>query len=420
MRSRRRTIVALLVVALAGLAAALAGSVRASTKVATTVVIWTDSYRVAAFQQIGAAYASAHPGVQFQVVQKTFGVSGAGSIGGDLSTTAAQDAPDIISAAHDWTGQLQANGLVVPIHLSNAVRAGFPAYTLNAFSYGTAVKNLYAVPTQIENVGLVVNTKQVAVPKTWAQLESQAMAWKKKHHTKVGIAVPDGAPNGDAYHMYPFFSGLGGFVFGFNHAGNLDPSNIGVASKALIKNSGMIDAWNKEGLISSSVDYGTAKTLFETGKVPFWITGPWETSSLQQSGIKFKIVQMPKIVYPAVPFLGVQGVMVTKYASQHGVSAIVSDFVQNYLTKAGPQYQLANAEGRYPALVAAGKQVHSSVLAQFGAAGKGGVPMPNIPQMNSVWQYLGQAWVNSTKGSGATQASKAFKNASRQIAQAIG
>ena len=28
--------------------------------------------------------------------------------------------------------------------------------------------------------------------------------------------------------------------------------------------------------------------------------------------------------------------------------------------------------------------------------------MPNIPQMDSVWGDLGDAWVKSTKGSGAT------------------
>ena len=30
--------------------------------------------------------------------------------------------------------------------------------------------------------------------------------------------------------MYPFFSGLCGYVFGKNSAGNLDPSDIGLAS----------------------------------------------------------------------------------------------------------------------------------------------------------------------------------------------
>ncbi len=49
------------------------------------------------------------------------------------------------------------------------------------------------------------------------------------------------------------------------------------------------------------------------------------------------------------------------------------------------------------------------MLAEFGKAGKGGVPMPNIPQMSSVWSDLGAAWVKSTKGSGSTKAATAFK-----------
>ena len=60
------------------------------------------------------------------------------------------------------------------------------------------------------------------------------------------------------------------------------------------------------------------------------------------------------------------------------------------------------------------------VLAQSSKASKGGVPMPNIPQMSSVWGDLGQAWVRSTKGSGAMAASKSFKAAARSIAAKIG
>jgi maltose-binding protein MalE len=46
--------------------------------------------------------------------------------------------------------------------------------------------------------------------------------------------------------------------------------------------------------------------------------------------------------------------------------------------------------------------------------------MPNIPQMASVWSDLGQAWVKSTKGAGATKARVAFTAASRAIADKIG
>ena len=405
--------------------AALAGTVSAATKSSSTLVIWTDSYRVAAFKNIGAKYHTAHPGVTIKVVQKQFGVSGAGTIGGDLATTSAANAPDIITVAHDWVGQLSANGLIVPLHLTTKQKAQFPKYTLDACSYGTVIKNLYCVPTQIENIGLVVNTKLAKIPTTWAGLEKAAMAFKKAHHTAVGIAVPDGQPNGDAYHMYPFLSGLGGYVFGRNAAGLLQKCNVGVASPMFLANAGKIDKWNTEGLISSNVDYGTAKDLFMKGKVPYWITGPWESSSLMDKSLNaafghFKIVQVPKIAKSSVPFLGIQGASISKYAATHGIGAVAADFVGNYLTTTNSQLALARAEGRAPASIAAGKLVHDKVLAQFGAASKGGVPMPNIPEMNSVWQYLGQAWVNSTKGSGATAAHTAFSNAQQQIRNAIG
>jgi arabinogalactan oligomer/maltooligosaccharide transport system substrate-binding protein len=84
------------------------------------------------------------------------------------------------------------------------------------------------------------------------------------------------------------------------------------------------------------------------------------------------------------------------------------------------QLSLALANGRFPASIAAGKKVNDPILAAFGQAGAGGVPMPNIPQMASVWNDLGLAWVKSTKGPGATPAHIAFASAARSIAAKIG
>jgi maltose-binding protein MalE len=377
----------------------------------TTLVIWTDQDRQAAITQLANQWGASH-GVTVKIVVKD-----TGSIRDNLGTVAASDAPDVLTAAHDWTGQLAANGLVEPLFPSAAVRAQFPKYTLDAFSYGTAVKKLYGMPVAVENIGLVVNTSLVKVPKTFAQLESEALAYKKKAHQSFGIAVQQGS-GGDAYHMYPFFSGLGGYIFGTNSAGNLDPSNIGVANTKFLKNASLIDKWNKEGLINSKLDYTGAQNAFLKKQAAFWITGPWNTDTLKKSGIKFKIIQMPKIVYPAVPFLGVQGVMVSKYASVHGVDAAAKDFVTNFLATPTAQTALAAANGRPPANLKA--RSNDPVLQEFSAASKGGVPMPNIPQMSSVWSDLGQAWVRSTKGSGSMPAARSFKGAARAIADKIG
>ena len=129
---------------------------------------------------------------------------------------------------------------------------------------------------------------------------------------------------------------------------------------------------------------------------------------------------MPALNCKSVPFLGVQGFMVTKFAATHGVESAAKDLVGNYMMTAPSQAALAGANGRYPANTQAGKSVRNTALRQFGAASTGGVPMPNIPQMASVWSDLGAAWVKSTKGSGATRARVAFATASRNIANKIG
>jgi arabinogalactan oligomer / maltooligosaccharide transport system substrate-binding protein len=404
---------ALLALVAVAILAAVAGSVKSAVAAGPTITIWADADRKTAVTQLANQWATAR-GANVNVVVHDFG-----KIRDDLGTVAAADAPDVIMGAHDWTGQLAANGLVQPIVLSAATKAQFPAYTTNAFSYGTAVKKLYGVPTQIENIGLVVNTGLVKVPTSFAMLEQEALAFKKKKAGNLGIAVQQGT-NGDAYHMYPFFSGLGGYVFGVNKAGNLDPSDIGVASKAFLKNAKLVDKWNKEGLINSKVDSSTAQNAFLKKQAAFWITGPWNSDTLKSSGLKFKIIQLPKIAYPSVPFLGVQGFLVTKYAATHGVESLAQDFVANFISTPTAQAALANASGRWPANLKAGASFSDPVLAQFGKAGKGGVPMPNIPQMGSVWTDLGQAWVRSTKGAGAAKAAASFTAAARAIADKIG
>lgn len=220
--------------------------------------------------------------------------------------------------------------------------------------------------------------------------------------------------------MYPFFSGLGGYIFGNNKAGNLDASDIGVANKTFLKNASMIDAWNRKGLVNSKIDYGVAKDSFLKGKAAFWITGPWESDTLKTSKLKFRIVQVPPIKKRSVPFLGVQGFMVTKFAAGHGLESAAKDLVGSYMMRPAGQIALAAANGRFPANLQAGKTIKDPVLAQFGKAGAGGVPMPNIPQMSSVWSDLGGAWVKSTKGPGATKARTAFSTAARNIANKIG
>ncbi len=406
-----RTLAALVVASLA----AIALTSTASGADATTIRIWTDKDRLAAVTKVANAWAGSK-GAKIEVVQKDFG-----QIRDNLKTVQTETAPDVIVGANDWVGELSANGSIVPLFPSAATKKQFPAYALDGFSYGTAVKKLYGAPVALENIALVTNTKLAKVPTTFAQLESEALAAKKKTKAAVGISVQQGS-GGDAYHMYPLFSGLCGFVFGKNSAGNLDPSNIGIAGKAFVKNTALVDKWNKEGLIRSSVDSSISQDLFLKGKTAYWFTGPWNLDTLKKSGLSYKLSAFPPIVKgcKSVPFLGVQGFMVTKFAAAHNVESLAKDLVSSYMMQSGPQLELALANGRFPANLTAGKQVKDTQLKAFGAASTGGVPLPNIPQMNSVWGDLGAAWVRSTKGGGSIPARRSFVGASRSIAQKIG
>ena len=379
------------------------------------IVIWADADRVPAVTQVATAWARSK-GATVDVVQKDFG-----QIRSQLTTVAADTAPDVIVGAHDWVGELSANGSVLPLAPSAATRKQFPAYALNSFSYGTAIKKLYGMPVALENVALITNTKLAKVPKSFADLEKQALAAKRKTKAQVGLAVQQGS-GGDAFHMYPFFSGLGGYVFGTNKAGNLDPSDIGVANAKFLKNAALIDKWNKSGLIRSQVGADQAKSLFLTGKVAYYVTGPWFASDIKKAGIKYSISAFPSIVsgIKSVPFLGVQGFMVTKFSSAHGVESLAKDLVATYMGRPASQLALAAANGRFPANTTAAAQVKDPDLKAFGRASVGGVPMPNIPQMASVWGDLGAAWVRSTKGAGAIPARKSFIGAQKSIAQKIG
>ena len=258
------------------------------------------------------------------------------------------------------------------------------------------------------------------MPKSFADLEKQALAAKRKTKAQVGLAVQQG--QGDAYHMYPFFSGLGGYVFGTNKAGNLDPSDIGLSNPKFLKNAPLIDKWNKEGLIRSQVNESIAKDLFLKGKVAYWITGPWYLADIRKSGIKYAVSGFPQIVQgtKSAPFLGVAGYMVTKYSSAHGVESLAKDLVANYMMQPAVQFKLASANDRSPANTRAQALIKNKDLKAFAAASSGGVPMPNIPQMASVWQDLGAAWVRSTKGAGSIPAGKSFLGAQKSIAQKIG
>ena len=392
----------------------LAGALVASSLVtapaaqaAPPVVIWCDNARIAIIKAWALSQKSSLGAIT---------VIGQDDVKKSLKTVRAVDAPDIILGAHDWIGALAANRTILPVVIPASAK--FDPKVKAAFQIN---RKQYGVPMQTENVALFRNTKLVPkAPKTFAELEKVALALKKKKGKNfVPLAIPQGA-GGDAYHMYPLFSGLGGYFFGGNTL-KWNTKDVGVANAKFIKNSPIIDKWYKEGLIKASVSADVAKSSFTGGNAAFYVTGPWNLGSIRASGVPFAITGFPTIVpgIKPVPLVGVQGAMLTKWSVSHKVSAS-SKKVLNALAGKDAQNFISGLMLRAPANLASLSTFKRPGATEFQSAGKGGVPMAAMTAMNAVWAAVGTAWVKSTSGAVAKgKAAAAFKSASTAVKKAV-
>lgn len=366
----------------------------------TNFVIWADDARTPVIRTLAAAWAKSNK-ITLTVVSKDFG-----KVRDDLVTAAPKGlGPDIIVGAHDWLGQLAASGVLARLFTSNT--SSYAKSAIDAFTYKGG---LYGIPYAVENVALFTNLNVVsAAPKTFEELESTYLSLKSAGKIKAGLLVPAG----DAYHNYPLFSGLGGYVFG-TRGKSLNPKDIGVASPALLKNASKIDTWVSNGLIDKGTAYDFQ--LWYDNKAPYMITGPWNLDNVKKSGIPYSITAVPAIGGNlARPFVGVQGFMMSKFAKN---KLLARDFLTNVVGSDDFQLAMYKLGSRLPALLSAAAKVSADKdVVAFGQYGATGVPMPNIPEMSSVWGDLGNAWTTTVQGK--AKAADAFALAAKNIKKAL-
>ena len=371
-----------------GLVAAAAASILVATMMGTpaaradgtVVTVWTDLDRAGAFQQWARIFNRTHPNVVLNVIGK----DGAKD---KLTTVADADAPDIIVGAHDWIGSLKASNLLTPITIPLASQ--FEARDKSAFKLSGAT---YGLPVTVENIALFRNANMVPkAPKTFKEMETTCLKFLKKKPKQLFCL---GVSPGDAYHMYPFFSGLGGYVFG-GTSGNYNTKDLGVASKKFLKNAPMIDKWYKEKLINQNVTGDTALAAFTKKQIPFIITGPWNLDKLRLANINYELSAFPQIVkgIKSVPFYGVQGAMMTKWvgSDKHNNKIYANQVLADLATKP-TQLLIANATIRTPANTLARKAFKDADSASFFVAGQGAVTMPQILEMGLFWSNVANAW----------------------------
>jgi maltose/maltodextrin transport system substrate-binding protein len=365
------------------------------------LLIWADSTRAPILTQLGNEFQAVY-GIPVKVVEMNFG---------DIRTkfvtaAAANEGPDIIVGANDWVGELAADGLLTPItFLSQDQLAKFAPSSLQAFSYGG---KLYGLPYGIDVLGLFYNKDYVTNPPTTPE-QLFTMAQQMTAGGFYGLAY---GVSGDPYFSAPFIQGFGGYVFGTNPDGSLNPNDIGLANAGAVKGLTYIDSLFTSGIIPQGEDTNTADNLFTSGKAAMLIDGEWEVPAIQQAGINFGVAPIPG----GKPFVGVQGFMISS-KSPNQIQAI--EFMSDYINTPDTMYKIWQADPRIPARydVAAKAEAVAPWLKGFVNALSNTTPMPNIPQMASVWN----AWTNALNlaTSGKESPQDALTTAVQQIKQAI-
>jgi len=346
------------------------------------LVIWSDADRAKILQKYADQFGQ-EQGIKVQIqvstdVRKDF-----------KAATDAGKGPDVIVGAHDWLRELVQNGAVKPVNLSADQQANFLPSAIQAAKFND---QLYGVPYAIENLGLVRNT--ALAPDAPASFEDMVAKGKalKDSGKATNVVLSQVGKTGDAYYSYPYLTAFGGGIFAVKPNGDYDPTKVLVDSEGSVKGAAYMGQLGKDGYLSTNIDFDTAQSLFATGKVPYYITGPWAIDKAKGAGIKYAISPLPSIAGGGKmkPFLGVQMFYVSAKAKN---DAFAQEFVTNYVPKKELQVDLFAAGNRPPALKAAYDEVATSnpdVKAWY-EAGQGSLPMPNIPAMNSVWGPLGQA-----------------------------
>lgn len=359
----------------------------AVTRADADLVIWTDEEKAVSLEEPAKAWGEANGlTVAVQTVAEDLQPN-------FITANQAGNGPDMIVAAHDWIGNLVQNSSIQPVQLPAAATEAIAPIGLEAVTYDGQT---YGAPYAVETLVLFANKAltDVPEPKTVEELVEAAKAGGAENV----LALPVGE-QGDAYHMEPFYTSAGGYLFGKDGEGNLDPSDVGVGKEGSIAAAEKIGELGKDGVLKTSISGDNAISLFTDGKAAYLVSGPWALEDIRTAKIDFAMSAVPGFegMDPAVPFAGVNAFYVAtngknpafaqQFATAVASSADIAEqmFPKNELPPINLELQ-KKLSGDYPEIVK---------IAELAGSAE---PMPAIPEMAAIWGPLGQADANIVGG----------------------
>ena len=307
---------------------------------------------------------------------------------------------------------MAADGIAAPIDLGGRDDEWVPVSRV-AFNYSGS---LYAVPYATEAIAMYYNTDLVPEPPT--TFEEMTAICDSLDGIDNCLGIPGGGDNvpAAAYNHYPFVSVLGGYIFGFSLDTGYDTTDVGLDSDEAIAGVSALEALIVDGYVGN-VTEDDAKAQFNGGTSPFYISGPWFINDADTAGVNYGVAKIPTLDGSAPgPFVGAQGFFINNFSDNVGIA---QSFLLDYVATEEVMTALYEADPRNPAYLATFEAVaaDNEIAKTFALSAADGQPMPNIPEMGSVWTPLS----DQTNGlrNGNTDAATAMETAAAQVREAL-
>ncbi|MBW7917433.1 MAG: maltose ABC transporter substrate-binding protein [Trueperaceae bacterium] len=306
------------------------------------------------------------------------------------------EAGDVFTGVpHDQIGEMAVGGILLDMssYATSAYLADLSEQARLGYSYAG---KLFGLPMYVEGPALIVNDDLVSsLPATYE--ETMALAQELTTADTFGFMFDIA----NFYFSYGWLHTYGGYVFGRDAAGALNPADIGLANEGAVAGGEALKALRFDlGLIPSGTNYDVANGLFVDGALGMIYTGPWAISQYQDAGLNVSVHPVPPLAdgTPFSGFMGVQGALVNSFTN---LKVEAANFAK-WLSRKDAQISMARLSGRIPASLSALEAVQSDpIIAGFGAALLTAEPMPNIPEMGAVWAPMGNALTVLTEDAGA-------------------
>jgi arabinogalactan oligomer / maltooligosaccharide transport system substrate-binding protein len=346
------------------------------------LLVWTDALKVDGVTKVADEFAAAN-GITVKVQAISEDLQGS-----FVTADSAGNGPDVVVGAHDWIGNLVQNGAIEPLNLAPEELSGYSEKAVQATTYDG---KLYGVPYGIEALALYRNADVVPdEPATMDDAIDAGLAAVDAGKVESALNLPVGEL-GDAYHMEPILTSLGGYIFKYDEATGYDASDVGIGKEGSVAAAKKISELAGEKVLRTSISGDNSIALFTSGKAAYLVSGPWALADVKKAGFKYAIQPLPGFAgaEPAAPFMGAQAFMV---AANGANKDIAQEFVNNGVNTEEAMQTLFELTTLPPAMTSVQESVDDPDLAIFTEAANAGAPMPAIPAMAAVWEPLGKAY----------------------------